>query len=635
MKFTTTGAVLLPLAAVVSAIDFNPNDDGSIKSCSQQYAHGLMSEYKYNATDLPKSKIGYFPKPHYWWESGAIWGGLIEFTQIFGDTSYVKTVQQALVANYGPKNDVIMDDKRDQQGNDDQAFWCLATMSAAEYGFPEPADAPASYLEVTENCFKNIMSRWDTGSCGGGLKWQIYPENAYGYNYKNSISNGAAFALAARLARFTGKSEYSDWATTIYDWTKKVGLIGANFEVFDGTDDKTNCAKVTDKTEWTYNNAMYLHGSAFMYDVTKGDSVWKDRTNGFLDRAAKFFKGPDDVQDVMFEICEPSPKGCNIDQQSFKAYLGRWMAKTAILAPFTKDKITNYLTKSAVAAAKSCSGGNDGKTCGSKWYKGSFDNISGLGQQLSALEVTQAISMIKKGTLPGTGSSPAPKPSSSAAPSSTPSLAAPSSSKAPATSSAVSSNAPVAPSSSSKAAESKPAETPKAAESSKPAEATKPVEATKPAEVSKPAEATKPAADTPSPTSVSPANPVLGEPKPSDCSCTGKKTVTVWVPPTAATPSPASTPCTTGTTVTTYVQASSSPVVPPVVPTSPVKPPVVPTTPIVVPSTTPTRNVTILPTSPPANASIPVLFPGAASGTQLAGSTLFVAAALAVLSALL
>jgi mannan endo-1,6-alpha-mannosidase len=108
MKFSTTGAVLLPFAAVVSAIELNPNDDASIKSCSQQYAKGLMSEFKYQDT-------GYFPKPHYWWESGAIWGGLIEYTQIFDDDSYVKTLQSALVKNYGPKNDVIMDDKRDQQ----------------------------------------------------------------------------------------------------------------------------------------------------------------------------------------------------------------------------------------------------------------------------------------------------------------------------------------------------------------------------------------------------------------------------------------------------------------------------------------------------------------------------------------
>ncbi|PVI00338.1 glycoside hydrolase family 76 protein, partial [Periconia macrospinosa] len=416
MKFlSTTGAVLLPLAAtVVGAIDLKPDDENSVKDCSSKYAKGLMSSYKYNDPALPKEERGYWPKPHYWWASGAIWGGVIEYSQTFGDSQYVKTVQDALTANYGPKNDFIMEDKRDQQGNDDQAFWCLATMGAVEYSFPEPANAPASYLEVTENCFKNIMSRWDTKTCGGGLKWQIYPDNANvgGYNYKNAISNGAAFALAARLARYTGKSEYSDWAKTIYDWSAKVGLVGPNFEVFDGTDDKTNCAAVSDKTEWSYNIAMYMHGSAFMYDVSKGDSVWKDRVSGFLNHADIFFQNPDRVKNVMFERCEFSTKFCNLDQQSFKAYLSRWMAKTAVLAPFTADKISEYLKTSAVAAGKTCA--DDGSKCGTRWWKSPSDGIEGIGQQLNAMEVTQALITLKKKTLPGTGGAPAPKPSSSA-----------------------------------------------------------------------------------------------------------------------------------------------------------------------------------------------------------------------------
>lgn len=276
-------------------------------------------------------------------------------------------------------------------------------MSALEYQFPDPDKAPAAYLEVAVNAFENIVGRWDTTSCGGGLKWQVYPENAYGYNYKNSISNGCAFALGARLARYTGDKKYADWAVKIYDWSKKVGLISDGFEVFDGTDDKTNCNAVSDKTQWSYNNAMYLHGSAFMFDVTSGASVWKDRTAGFLKHAELFFKPYDNATDVMYErACETGATGrhCNLDQQSFKAYLARFIAKTAVMAPFTKDTITKYLKASAVGAAKSCSGGADGATCGSKWYTGGWDGTSGVGQQLSALEVTQALLMVKKGTLP-------------------------------------------------------------------------------------------------------------------------------------------------------------------------------------------------------------------------------------------
>jgi mannan endo-1,6-alpha-mannosidase len=277
-------------------------------------------------------------------------------------------------------------------------------MSALEHQFPDPKNAPADYLEVAVNSFNNIVGRWDETSCGGGLKWQIYPENAYGYNYKNSISNGCAFALGARLARYTGNQTYADWAVKIYDWTKKVGLITDQFEVYDGSDDKTNCATVADKTQWTYNNAMFLHGSAFMFDFMNGDKTWKDRTAGFLKHAETlFFKPYDNATDVMYEwACETGESGrhCNLDQQSFKAYLSRFMAKTAIMAPFTKDTITKYLKASAVGAAKSCSGGTDGTTCGSKWYTGAWDGTSGVGQQLSALEVTQSLLMVMKNIMP-------------------------------------------------------------------------------------------------------------------------------------------------------------------------------------------------------------------------------------------
>ncbi|KAJ4371507.1 hypothetical protein N0V83_004725 [Neocucurbitaria cava] len=421
MKFSTVGAVLLPFfAASAGGIEFDPEDEASIRRVTRQYAYGLMSLYKNNATGTAAEDVGIWPQPYYWWEGGATWGGMIEYTQFTGDDSHVKTLQEALTANYGPDNDFILSYRKSQTGNDDQAFWALAVMSALEYQFPDPSQAPSAYVDVVKNAFDNIVGRWDQTTCGGGLKWQIYPENAYGYNYKNSISNGCAFALGARLARFTGEQKYADWAVKIYDWTKKVGLISDSYEVFDGTDDKTNCASVADKTQWSYNNAMFLHGSAFMFDFSNGGSVWKDRTSGFLSHAELLFFSPyENATNVMYEwACETGESGrhCNLDQQSFKAYLARFMAKTALMAPFTKDTITKYLKASAVGAAKSCSGGADGVTCGSKWWTGKWDGTSGVGQQLSALEVTQALLMIKKGTLPVKNSATQPSSSTTVVP---------------------------------------------------------------------------------------------------------------------------------------------------------------------------------------------------------------------------
>ncbi len=113
--FSTFGAVLLPFFATIAhGIDFNPDDEASIRSVTSQYAYGLMSLYKNNATGMSIQDIGIWPQPYYWWEAGAAWGGMIEYTQFTGDDSYVKTLQQALTANYGPNNDFILDYRRSQ-----------------------------------------------------------------------------------------------------------------------------------------------------------------------------------------------------------------------------------------------------------------------------------------------------------------------------------------------------------------------------------------------------------------------------------------------------------------------------------------------------------------------------------------
>ena len=81
--------------------------------------------------------------------------------------------------------------------------------------------------------------------------------------------------------------------------------------------------------------------------------------------------------------CEPNGN-CNVDQLSFKAYLSRWMAATTKVAPWTSDQILPLLASSAQAAAQSCSGGNDGNVCGTRWTQAGWDGTFGVGQQMSA-----------------------------------------------------------------------------------------------------------------------------------------------------------------------------------------------------------------------------------------------------------
>lgn len=95
--------------------------------------------------------------------------------------------------------------------------------------------------------------------------------------------------------------------------------------------------------------------------------------------------------------CEPY-ETCNNDQFSFKAYLARWMAKSAIVAPLITTEVKTLLMRSASAAAQACSGGVNGTDCGTKWYVGGYDGNTGVGQQMSALETVQALLLLDEET---------------------------------------------------------------------------------------------------------------------------------------------------------------------------------------------------------------------------------------------
>lgn len=154
------------------------------------------------------------------------------------------------------------------QGNDDQMFWGIAAMTAAEYGFP---DRPSGYswLGLAQGVFnsqKTPPEGWDPTTCGGGLRWQRTPIQGDGYTLKNSISNGGFFQLAARLAVYTNNDEYSDWAIKTWDFAIRTHLVNKkDWDVTDSTNGQNEC-KDNGHTEWTYNYGAWLTGAAYMYE---------------------------------------------------------------------------------------------------------------------------------------------------------------------------------------------------------------------------------------------------------------------------------------------------------------------------------------------------------------------------------
>ncbi|POS68711.1 glycosylhydrolase family 76-2 [Diaporthe helianthi] len=301
----------------LAALDVDLTSTDSIKSAAKQVAINLMSYYR---GDQPGQVPGILPGPppagdYYWWQGGALWGAMIDYWYVTGDTTRNDAAEQGLVFqseySYMPRNWSI------SLGNDDQGFWGMSAMLAAEMNFQNPPPKSPQWLALAQAVF-NTQAAPDRHDqyCNGGLRWQIPPSNR-GYDYKNSIANGIFFNLGARLARYTNNETYSNWAIETWDWMRGVGA------------------------QFSYNAAVMLQGAAFMYAHTDSSDLWRDRVQGLVNQTINiyFADGP-----AIERSCElPERISCTTDMRSFKGYLHRWLASTAQLAPFVHDQIMDVL----------------------------------------------------------------------------------------------------------------------------------------------------------------------------------------------------------------------------------------------------------------------------------------------------
>ncbi|KAL1863992.1 hypothetical protein Daus18300_007957 [Diaporthe australafricana] len=341
-----------------------------------------------------------------WWEAGALWGTMIDYWKHTGDTTYNNITQASLLFQVGPEHNYMPPNVSAFIGNDDQSFWGQSAMLAAETDFQNPRPTEPQWLALAQAVFntQTDATRRD-GSCGGGLRWQVFALNG-GYDYKNAISNGLYFNLAARLARYTGDAAYARHAATTFDWMRGVGLVDDEFNVYDGAHVQHACRDIN-RAQFSYNVAVLLQGATFMYDLTWGEAVWAERVDGLLDSLLRtFFVAPADGVGgggdgrgrlVAFEpACEGGTanvpaSGCTQDMLAFKGFGARWMAATAQLCPWTRDRIMTVLRASAEAAVRQCSGGDNGRMCGMRWSTGSYDGTVGVGQEMNVLSALMVL----------------------------------------------------------------------------------------------------------------------------------------------------------------------------------------------------------------------------------------------------
>ncbi|CDK24426.1 unnamed protein product [Kuraishia capsulata CBS 1993] len=371
------------LFSLVRGFDLDVTSKTSICSGATDITNGIMDYYegyRYGGT------VGEFQSPYYWWLAGEVFGGMIDTWYFCQNDTYEETIYNALIAQKGDKNNYIPSNQSFTEGNDDQGFWGFAVMGAVERNFTNPtSDDDPSWLELAQAVYNTMWARWDNTTCDGGLRWQIFTWNN-GYNYKNTISNGCLFHMAARLGRYLDNDTYADTASTVWDWMEDVGFVvesGDSISVYDGADIVDDECPTVGEDEWTYNYGILIAGCSYLYNMT-GESKWEDRATSLFNGISIFLK-----DNVMYERqCQDSGT-CNNDQRSFKSIFSRSLGMTAVLVPSLYDKVYEVLTASAQGAAQSCSGGTDNVTCGQNWSHDGWDGVYGLGEQISALECIQ------------------------------------------------------------------------------------------------------------------------------------------------------------------------------------------------------------------------------------------------------
>lgn len=164
----------------------------SIKAAASVVANDLLTYYKGNESgEIP----GILPGPppagdYYWWAGGLLWDTLLEYSHRSGDDQFNDLIRSGLQWQQGPNGDYMPANWSSSMGNDDQAVWGLASLSAASVGLDEPKpegnETAVDWAEAAQNVFREQTARRiANGSCENALRWQSYPFNN-GYDWVSS-----------------------------------------------------------------------------------------------------------------------------------------------------------------------------------------------------------------------------------------------------------------------------------------------------------------------------------------------------------------------------------------------------------------------------------------------------------------
>jgi mannan endo-1,6-alpha-mannosidase len=126
----------------------------SIKQSAKLLSENLRQYY---TGDLEGGTPGLLPLPYHWWQCGAMLNTFIDYWYYTGDDQYNAMAAQALEHQIGEYDAFMPANQTRSLGNDDQAFWGMAAMSAAESRLPDLGGGKPSWLSLAQAVFNTPM----------------------------------------------------------------------------------------------------------------------------------------------------------------------------------------------------------------------------------------------------------------------------------------------------------------------------------------------------------------------------------------------------------------------------------------------------------------------------------------------
>ena len=225
-----------------------------------------MSYYKGNQSGQIPGLLT--PGPFYstWWTNALVWASMIDYWHYTGDDTYNNVTVEGMIFQSGPslRQPFLPANLSVSIGNDDQGFWGMAAMQAAEVDFPSPPQGEPSWVELAKAVFDTQAARYSAEEmCGGGLRWAISRQSAI-WDIKNTASTAVFLNLGARLYRFTNNETYAEWAERGWNWLTDIGFVDDEFNVWDAAFvAQVNCSGVI-KLRTSNAAGVLLQAAAYM-----------------------------------------------------------------------------------------------------------------------------------------------------------------------------------------------------------------------------------------------------------------------------------------------------------------------------------------------------------------------------------